>query len=257
MTSTILSRTDAELILKTIGTYGKVVKTEELLPIFKTKYCEAAARNRIHLLNKNGWFIHIKQGLYLVNDSITGQFQGNLPLLAISHCLFEDSYVSLAHALHYHNLLKHVPDTISSINGQISKKFSYQSYTFKFIKVKTDFYFGYRPIPQQKRTIQIAEVEKAILDYLYVDINFTTPEIFFEPVQEHRESIDFDKFQQYALRFSETVRRKAGFLLDHIKLNTKQLHASVKDSKGYAKFTKEATIFNSKWRVYYENKVLQ
>ncbi|MDD4029778.1 MAG: hypothetical protein PHX86_08790, partial [Caldisericia bacterium] len=62
---------------------------------------------------------------------------------------------------------------------------------------------------------------------------------------------------QYALRFSSNVRRKTGFLLDHLKINAKKLYASVKDSRGYTKLTKESTQFNTKWRVYYDTKHLQ
>ncbi|MCK5847748.1 MAG: hypothetical protein KAH01_00955 [Caldisericia bacterium] len=255
MTNTILSRSDAELIGKTIETYGKVVNTDELLTIFQTRYDKSSAHGRIQILSKNGWFLRIKQGLYLVNDSITGQFQGNLPWLAISHCLFEDSYVSLAYALNYYKLFDHVPNTIVSINSHMGKKYQYHPYIFKFVKVKPDIYFGYHTISLQNRTIQIADVEKALLDFLYVDTNFTTPELFFEPVNEHREAIDFEKLKQYALRFSEVVRRKAGFLLDHLQINTKQLHASVKSSRGHTKFTKESTLFNAKWRVYYEPEI--
>jgi len=157
----------------------------------------------------------------------------------------------------YYKLLDQVPDTISSISDQISKKFTFQTYTFKITKVKPDIFFGYHTISQQKRTIRIAELEKALLDYLYVDTNFTTPELFFEPVKKHQEAVDFDKFQQYALRFTEVVRRKSGFLLDHLDINTKHLHASVKHSQGHTKFTKESTKFNAKWRVYFDPKLFQ
>jgi predicted transcriptional regulator of viral defense system len=253
----MLSRSDAELIKKTIETYGKIVSIDELLAILQSKYDKPSAHGRIQILCKNGWLLRIKQGLYLIHDSIFEPLQGDLPLLAISHCLLEDSYVSLAHALHYYKLVDQVPDTISSISDQISKKFTFQTYTFKITKVKPDIFFGYHTIPQQKRTIRIAEPEKALLDYLYVDTNFTTPELFFEPVKKHQEAIDFDKFQQYALRFTEVVRRKSGFLLDHLDINTKHLHASVKHSQGHTKFTKESTKFNAKWRVYFDPKLFQ
>jgi predicted transcriptional regulator of viral defense system len=255
--NTILSRTDAELIGKTIETYGKVVKTEELLTIFKTKYNEPSARNRIQILYKNGWFIRIKQGLYLINDSITGQFYGDLPFLVISQCLFEESYVSLAYALHHYKLVEKLPETIFSISDQLSKKFSYQPYTFKIAKVNPEIYFGYHSISLQKRTIQIADPEKALLDYLYVDLNFTTPKVFYQPIKEHPEAINFEKLQQYALRFSSNVRRKTGFLLDSLHVDTKQLHASLKGTHGHAKMTKDSTQFNTKWRVYYDTNHLQ
>jgi predicted transcriptional regulator of viral defense system len=253
----MLSRSDTELIGKTVEAYGKVVNTDELLEIFQSKYDKTSAHSRIQLLSKNGWLLRIKQGLYFVNDSMFGPIQENLPFLTISHCLFEDSYVSLAYALKYHQLVNKNPEVISAINIHVSKKFEFQSYTFKFIKVKPDLNFGYHTISQQKRTVHIADPEKALLDYLYADIDFSTPELFFQPIKEHPEAIDFEKLQQYAMRFSINVRRKTGFLLDHLKINAKQLYASIKDSQGYTKLTKESTQFNAKWRVYYEPKLLQ
>lgn len=256
MARTILSRNDAELIGKAIETYGKVVNTEELLKIFQSQYCKTSAYSRIHILFKNGWFIRIKQGLYLINDSITGHFQGDLPFLVISQCLFEESYVSLAYSLHYHKLVELLPETITIISSQLSKKFVFQSYTFTIAKVKPEIYFGYHTVEQEKRTVQIADPEKALLDYLYVVPNFTNPEFFLGPIKKYKELIDLEKLQQYALRFSSTVRRKAGFLLDILHIDTKQLHASLKESHGHAKMTKDSNQFNAKWRVYYEPDII-
>jgi predicted transcriptional regulator of viral defense system len=253
----MLSKSDTELIGKTVEAYGKVVNTDELLTIFQTRYDKTSAHSRIQILSKNGWLLRIKQGLYFVNDSIFGPLQENLPLITISHCLFEDSYVSIAHALQYHELVDKNPEVVSAINVHVSKKFEFQSYTFKITKVKPDIYFGYHTISQQKRTVLIAEPEKALLDYLYVDINFTTPKVFLEPIIKHPETINIEKLQEYALRFSSNVRRKTGFLLDHLKINSKQLYASIKDSRGYTKLSKESTQFNAKWRVYYEDKHLK
>ena len=253
----MLSKSDIELIGKTVEAYGKVVNTDELLDIFQSKYDKTSAHSRIQILSKNGWLLRIKQGLYFINDSIFGPIKENLPFITISHCLFEDSYVSLASALKYHELTNKNPEVIAAINIHISKKFEFQTYTFKFIKVKPELYFGYHTISQQKRTICIADPEKAILDYLYADINFTTPELFFQPIKEHPEAIDIEKLQQYALRFSSNVRRKAGFLLDHLNIPAKHLYASIKDGRGYTKLSKYSTQFNPKWRVYYEPKLLQ
>jgi len=252
----MLSRSDTELIGKTVEAYGKVVNIDELLTIFEKRYNRLSAHERIQILCKNGWLLRIKKGLYFVNDSIFGPIQRNLPFLAISRCLFEDSYVSLSCALYYYELISKNSDIITSLNTHTSKKIAFQSYTFKFIKGKPDLYFGYHTISEQKRTVQIADPEKALLDYLYVDTNFTTPELFLEPVIEHPDVIDFEKLQQYALRFSEVVCRKTGFLLDRLKINTKHLYESVKNSRGHASFTKDSTLFDTKWRVYYEPKIL-
>ncbi len=164
--------------------------------------------------------------------------------------------MSLDHALKYYKLLDQEPETVTSISDKLSKKYSYQSYIFKITKVKPDIYFGHQTISEQNRLILIAEPEKAILDYLYVDISFKTPNVFFQPLKEHAEAIDLEKLQQYALRFSSNVRRKTGFLLEHLKIPAKQLYASIKDSRGYTKLSKDSTQFNAKWRVYYDSGLL-
>jgi predicted transcriptional regulator of viral defense system len=122
--------------------------------------------------------------------------------------------------------------------------------------VKPEIYFGYHTVEQEKRTVQIADAEKALLDYLYVVPNFTNPEFFLGPIKKHKELIDIEKLQQYTLRFSSTVRRKAGFLLDILHIDTKQLHASLKESHGHVKMTKDSNQFNAKWRVYYEPDII-
>jgi len=52
------------------------------------------------------------------------------------------------------------------------------------------------------------------------------------------------------------VQRKLGFILDKIHIDSAKLYKSVKKHQSYSRFTKESKKFNAKWRLYYDDKLL-
>ena len=140
MKSTILSGKDYKLIEKAILQYGRILNIHDLMSIFQGDYSKASAHNRINLLVRSGWFRRIKQGLYLIIDSLTARSGVDVSLLSIANALVENSYVSLAQALNYYQLFDQYSATVVSVTISNSKKYLFDSYTFKYSKIKQDMY---------------------------------------------------------------------------------------------------------------------
>lgn len=257
MKNTVLSENDAELIERVILKHGRIVSISDLINIFATDYSYGAAHNRIHILTKTGWLKRIKQGLYIVNESISSRFQNDLSLIAISSALDNASYVSLAYALNYYQMFDQFTKTITAITTKDSKKYRFDDYIFQFTKVKPEMFFGFEERMESGQVVKIADAEKALIDYLYLDTSFSSASFVFEKLREHQKSLNLEKLQNYTLLSNETVKRKIGFFLDQLNINSQNLYNSLKEkSKGFSRFTSNSILFNAKWRIYYDDKIL-
>lgn len=256
MKTTILTEKDARLIEQTILKYGRIVTVENLMAIFRVEYSELAAHNRIQKLTKAGWLKRIKRGLYLVIENLSTRFQNDHSLLLISNSFNPNSYVSLAYALNYYHLFDQYSKVIVAITTTGSKKYTFDDYTFKFTKVKETMYFGFSQKLESGKAINIADAEKALIDYLYLDKSFSSASLVFEKLKDNSQNIDFNKLQDYAQRSDITIQRKVGFLLDQLNIDTQKLHRGLAENKGFSRFTQKSAVFNAKWRIYFDLRII-
>ncbi len=257
MKNTILSEKDSKVIEKAIIQHGRILSTHNLSAIFKEIYTDASAYNRINLLAKAGWLRRIKQGLYLIVDSLSARSQNDLSLYVIANALVSESYVSLSYALNFYQMFDQYDQTITSITNKDSKEYNFDNHTYKFSKVKKDLYFGFVEKRDNGKIIKIAEAEKALIDYLYIDTSFGTASLIFEKIKNYHQDLDLNKLQDYAERSGVTVLRKVGFMLDSLNLDSKQAFESLKSKKGNSYFTSDSKMFDSKWRIYYDDRIIR
>jgi predicted transcriptional regulator of viral defense system len=257
MKKTFLSDIDAHMIETIIVRYGRIASIQELLTVFKTHYKSTSAHNRIQQLTEGGWLIRVKQGLYLLNESLSLRYQSDISLLAICSILNSQAYISLAHALNYFNMFDQFSGTIVALNTQQSKKYNWQQVVFKFVKIKASMYYGFIEKTIDHQQVKIAEAEKALIDYLYIDQSFSSASLVFEKLSQHQQSLNMEKIQEYAAKSSETIKRKMGFFLDQLNVNTTYLYSQLKTNQSYSRFTSDSTTFNAKWRIYYDQRIVE
>lgn len=256
MKTTILTEKDTKLIERTILKYGRIVAVEDLMAIFRAEYSELAAHNRIQKLTKAGWLKRIKRGLYIVIENLSSRFQNDNSLLLISNALNQNSYVSLSYALNYYHMYDQYSKTVVAVTTTNSGKYKFDDYVLKFTKVKENMFFGFSQKIEAGKFVNIADAEKALIDYLYLDKSFTSASIVFEKLRDYQQSLDFNKLQSYAKKSDITIKRKIGFLLDQLNVDTQKLHQSLVNNKGSSRFTQESKIFNAKWRIYYDIRII-
>lgn len=256
MKSTILSEKDAILIEKAILKYGRNLDVRDLISIFRDEYSEASAHNRINLLVRAGWLRRLKRGLYLIIDSLTARSQIDVPLLSIANALVKDSYVSLSYALNYYQLFDQYNTTVVSVTAVDNKKYLIDNYTFRYSKVKKDMYFGFTEKIINEKKVRLAEAEKALIDYLYLDKSFWSASLVFEKLREYHQELDLNKLQEYAVRSGLAVARKIGFLLDQLNLDSTLLFRKVQGNRSVSRFTADSKLFNAKWRLYYDDGII-
>ena len=256
MRDTILTEKDNKLLEELIVKRGKVVSIDNIMDIFGPYYSEVAAHNRVHRLTKLGWLKRLKRGLYLVIENLSSRFQTDLSLVLISNALNETSYVSLSYALNYYQMFDQYTNTIVAITNKETKEYSLDDFTFKFAKVKESMFFGFSEKIVAGKSAKIADAEKALIDYLYLDKTFSSANLVFEKLREHNDILNINLLQEYVLKTDISLQRKFGFLLDQLNMDSVNIYQNVKGHKGLARFTRESKNFNAKWRVYYDDRII-
>ncbi len=240
---------------KAILKYGRILNIRDLMNIFQEEYSKASAHNRINFLAHAGWFRRVKRGMYLIIDSLTARSQIDVSLLSIANALVEESYVSLGHALNYYQLFDQHSATVVSIAATLSKRYLFDGYTFRYAKVKRDMYFGFTEKIVNGKKVRLAEAEKALVDYLYLDKSFGSISLFFEKLKDHTKEFDLQKLQKYAARSGLTVARKVGFMLDALNLDSTLLYLVAQKNRGASRCTVDSKLFSAKWRLYYDDRI--
>ena len=135
--------------------------------------------------------------------------------------MYSPSYISLESALSHYNLIPEGVFTTTSLTTRNTTSFSTPVGSFSFRNVKAALFFGYRLLNIHGHTIKMAEPEKSILDYLYLN-KIDTPKML-EGIRLNESQLndlfDFKKLHQYGEVFHSKI------LLQRIQLLKKLIHA--------------------------------
>lgn len=120
-------------------------------------------RTQLYRFRQRGDLASPKRGVYAFDLDSVNQFQ-------LANLLYQPSYVSLESALNYYGITPGVPQQVTSVNPTQPKKFKTDGNVFVYYRVKKDLFWGYQKVTavENSHSFQIAEKEKALLDYFYL-----------------------------------------------------------------------------------------
>lgn len=172
----------------------------EDLRVFYTEESRENLKKLIYRWKKKGWISSLKKGLY----ELTYPVDFNLPDLYIANRLYYPSYVSLETALSYYSIIPEVSMAVTSITTKSTRRFKNKHGLFIYRTLKKEYFTGYSVEKQRNFDFRIAEVEKAVVDYLYFKIRYDKK---FN-IQEERfdksllKGLNKEKLKRYAKLFN-------------------------------------------------------
>ncbi|MBS3909948.1 MAG: type IV toxin-antitoxin system AbiEi family antitoxin domain-containing protein [Actinobacteria bacterium] len=255
MKKTILSKKDLEILEEIISRYGYVVSFDGLRALLKDVSYDAL-KKRIGLLVQRGWLIRIKRGVYAVANLESHSFS-NISPLVVSQVLVPNSYVSFEFSLNYYGLFDQLPRKVTAVSTANPKMYNFQNLEYQFVKTKPEMLTGFIQITVDNQQAKVAELEKALLDFLQFRKDSYTVDLILEKLKEANGEINPQKMADYASLYPITIQRRIGFLLDISGIDSSRLFENIKNTPGFAKLTKNSTKFNSKWRLYYEDRFVK
>jgi hypothetical protein len=100
--------------------------------------------------------------------------------------------------------------------------------------------------------VQIADPEKAILDFLQFGRTSVSVDLVLETLRDNFHQLQLGRLTEWALRSPVAVQRTLGFLLDTVGLDSEALLESVRRSKSRTRLTPESAVYSSKWHLYFD-----
>ena len=146
----------------------------------------------------------------------------NYPMISshIANSIYKPSYISLETVLHRYGIIPEYPFTITSISTKKTKKFDTDFWNYSYNTVKPDLFWWYDIQKNWKEKILIADLEKAIVDFLYLRKQYKDIQDFRWlrwNRQELKNKLDKNKLDTYAkLVGSPTIIKKINILTDYI-----------------------------------------
>lgn len=164
-------------------------------------------RQRLSEWQKKGYIEKIIKGYYIFSDLEVNESV----LFIIANKIFEPSYISLEMALSYHGLIPESVYGITSVTSRKTYKFATPIGRFSYRRIKPELMFGYELVKYQGYTFKMAEIEKAALDYFYLNTKLKT-EGEFEELRISRETFqekaDMEKLKNYLSQFQNEALEK-------------------------------------------------
>jgi predicted transcriptional regulator of viral defense system len=120
------------------------------------------------------------------------------------------SYISLESVLVDRGITSQNPSSLLCVTPDYPQMFKSKSVTIVYRRISADLYWGYEEKSTRYNKYLIAEPEKALLDWIYLNRQEGLPTALDEL---HLEFLSLPKLRQYALRFPGTVNHVVKELL--------------------------------------------
>jgi predicted transcriptional regulator of viral defense system len=164
-------------------------------------------RRRLNEWQEKGYIKKIVRGYYIFTDENISE-----PVLyEIANRIYAPSYVSFETALAYHGLIPETVFGIVSASTRKTSRFNTAIGRFSFHTVTRRAFFGYSVMEQNGRHFKIADIEKALIDYLYLHSDLTTQKDI-ESLRLNTDvihsNVDWKKAEAFAGRIGTTALNK-------------------------------------------------
>jgi predicted transcriptional regulator of viral defense system len=161
-------------------------------------------RRRLNEWQEKGYIKKLRRGYYIFADVIENEEM----LFLIANHLYTPSYISFESALSYYGLIPEGVYSITSASGRKTARFSTPIAEFAYRKIKQGLLFGYRLQKLGNQSYKVAEIEKVVLDYLYVNPHIAEEADFHEwrfNSAEFLAKADLSKLFEYAEEFQSKI----------------------------------------------------
>lgn len=161
-------------------------------------------RNQFSRWKKQGLLVELKRGMYILGQ---GERQTTLSRQAIAAVLYQPSYISLESALSHYQMIPERVDTVMSVSPKKTQVFHNPQGTFSYRNLQTSLNFGFSAKKDENGyPYFIAEPEKALLDYLYLNLGGLDPkegDLLERSLRlQNRSIMNKNKLFSYARRFA-------------------------------------------------------
>jgi len=174
-----------------------------------------------------------------------GKFSLSEDPFVVSSQLVYPSYISFLTALYLHGKTIQTINEILVSTSKRKKEMKVFGMKIRFVKLGPKFMFGFKRVEKGNSYVLLADLEKAIIDSLYLPRYCPLSEVFLA-----LKDANIEKLLNYNSRLKiEAITRRLGYMLELIGIKT-DLKIKSKATYKLNPSIKSLGKFNSKWRLY-------
>lgn len=155
---------------------------------------------QLSLWVKKGHLLRLKKGLY-----VFAREAGRLRKEEVACLLYPPAYISLESALSHYGFIPEVVYACTCVTARTNRTFDNAFGRFVYRHVKQSLFWGYAPVATESGVYQMAEPEKALLDYLYLNLGAINSRADVEGLRLNRDQmkrhLDVNRFRRYLSAF--------------------------------------------------------
>jgi len=162
-------------------------------------------RVRLNEWQDKGYIKKVIKGYYTFSDLELNE----TALFEMANRIYSPSYISMEMALSYYHLIPESVYGITSVSTRRTYKFKTPIAEFSYRTINPQLFFGYDMVKYNNKYFKIAGIEKAILDYFYINSNVKAEsdfaslrmdkDVFYRQVNEEKLYTLLEKFAQKRL----------------------------------------------------------
>ncbi len=123
-------------------------------------------RQQLNYWHNHGYIKPLAGGYYILADRAIDE----MALFTLANKIYEPSYVSLESALAYYQVIPETVLGVTSVSSRKTKQYESTWGVFSYRSIKPQYMIGYQVIENTPiNKFKIAYLEKALLDYLYLN----------------------------------------------------------------------------------------
>jgi len=125
---------------------------------------------QLSLWVKKGYLVRLKNGIYAFSrekEKLRGE--------GIAFLLYQPSYLSLESALSWYGFIPEIVYAYTSVTARITRTFENACGRFIYRHMKSELFWGYAEMKTEYGPYLLAEPEKALLDYIYLNLEILEP----------------------------------------------------------------------------------
>lgn len=179
-----------------------IVRTDNLA--HKHELSERVVRSALRRYETQGLVERVSTKIYI------NHFNQHFSPRDLVNVLRPHSYISLESALVERGIISQSPSVLLCVTPGFPRSFRSKSVSIVYRKISPELYWGYEGKATRYNNYLIAEPEKALLDWIYLNRQEGLP----TPLDElHLQFLNPTKLRDYALRFPRTVSETVKDLL--------------------------------------------
>lgn len=149
---------------------------------------------------QKGLLVRLKNGLYAF-----AREAGGIKTEEVAYFLYQPSYISLESALWFYGFIPEVVHTPTSVTSRTNRRFDNAFGGYVYRHIKKELFWGYGPVRTENGFYLLADPEKALLDYLYLNLSGLRSQEDFDAIRLDSDQLsrhlDAERFRRYLAAF--------------------------------------------------------